>query len=79
MIKKTYVEVEVKFDTDGNILPLKIIWEDGKEFLIDKVLDKKAAASMKAGGNGMRYTIRTNRQTTYLWYEEPCWFVEAKI
>ena len=78
MIKKTYVEVDVKFDTDGNILPLKIIWEDGKEFLIDKVLDKKAAASMKAGGNGMRYTIRTNGKTTYLWYEEPGWFVEAK-
>ena len=79
MIKKTYVEVDVKFDTDGNILPLKIIWEDGKEFLIDKVLDKKAAASMKTGGNGMRYTIRTNGKTTYLWYEEPGWFVEAKI
>ena len=79
MIKKTYVEVDVKFDTDGNILPLKIIWDNGKEFLIDRVLDKKAAASMKAGGNGTRYTIRTNGKTTYLWYEEPSWFVEAKI
>ena len=79
MIKKTYVEVEVKFDTNGNILPLKIIWEDGKEFLIDRVVDKKNAASMKAGGNGMRYTIRINGKTTYLWYEEPGWFVEAKI
>lgn len=78
MIKKTYVEVEVKFDTNGNILPLKIIWEDGKEFLIDQVVDKKNAASMKAGGNGMRYTIRINGKTTYLWYEEPSWFVEAK-
>ncbi len=79
MIKKTYVEVEVKFDTDGNILPLKIIWQDGKEFLIDRVVDKKRAASMKAGGTGMRYTIRINGKTTYLWHEEPGWFVEAKI
>ncbi len=79
MVKKTYVEVEVKFDTDGNILPLKIIWCDGREFLIDRVLDKKRAASMKVGGTGIRYTIKINNQTSYLWYEEPGWFVEGKI
>ena len=78
MCKKIYVEVEVKFDTDGNILPLKIIWEDKTEFLIDRVLDKKRAASMKAGGTGIRYTIRVNGNTTYLWYENPSWFVESK-
>lgn len=79
MIKKTYVEVDVKFDTHGNIFPLKIIWKNGEEFLIDRVIDKKSASSMKAGGNGIRYTIRINGNTTYLWYEEPSWFVEEKI
>ena len=79
MIKKTYVEVNVKFDTDGNIIPLKITWADGKEFFIDRIIDKRKAASLKAGGTGMRYTIRINGKTTFLWYEEPGWFVEAKI
>ncbi len=74
--KKTYVEVTARFDTDGRILPLKILWHDGSNFFIDKVLDVRPAASLKAGGAGIRYTCRINRQETYLFLEENRWFVE---
>lgn len=58
MIRKVYVKVTVKFDKKRNITPLSVIWEDGTIYEIDKVVDKRRAASLKAGGIGMRYTCR---------------------
>ena len=55
---KTYVSVEVLFDEAGQMLPRAVQWEDGRVFAIDKVLDVRPAASLKAGGQGMRYTCR---------------------
>lgn len=72
------MEVTAKFDKDGNITPLSIIWEDGTLFEIDQVLGIRRAASLKAGGQGIRYTIRIGSNRTYLFYEEPHWFVEGK-
>ena len=77
MVRKVFVEVNVKFDSEGSMIPLSITWEDGRLFEIDKVTDIRKAASLKAGGIGVRYTIHTNRKQTYLWYEEPRWFVEG--
>ena len=78
MARKVYVEVIAKFDTDGNITPLSVKWEDETVYEIDKVIDIRRAASLKAGGIGMRYTCRILNQQSYLFYEEPRWFVEAK-
>ena len=78
MARKVYVEVIARFYTDGNITPLSVKWEDGTVYEIDKVIDKRRAASLKAGGIGMRYTCRILNQQSYLFYEEPRWFVEAK-
>lgn len=77
-MRKVIVEVVARFDTEGTITPLSIIWEDGRIFEIDKVIDARRAASLKAGGIGVRYTCRIRGRETYLWYEEPQWFVEGK-
>lgn len=34
---KVYVEVTVKFSTDGVMMPVEFIWEDGTKYIIDKV------------------------------------------
>lgn len=78
MARKVFVEVTAKFDTEGNITPISLLWEDGTIFEIDRVLDKRRAASLKAGGIGIRYTVRINGKQSYLFYEGPKWFVEAK-
>lgn len=78
MTRKVFVEVTAKFDVEGNITPLSLIWEDGTCFNIDRVLDKRRAASFKAGGIGIRYTVMIQGKQSYLYYEEPCWFVEEK-
>ncbi len=75
---KKYVDVTAIFRSDGAILPLEIRWEDGRRYPIDRVLDIRRAASLKAGGAGIRYTCRIGGRPKYLFLEENKWFVEAK-
>ncbi len=77
--EKRYVEVESRTDEDGNVTPLAVIWSDGVRYPIDRVLDCRQACSLKTGGTGMRYTIKVNGRSTYLFFEGPRWFVEAKV
>lgn len=77
--RKRYVDVFARFDTDGKIIPIKITWHDGTVFYIDRVLYICRAASLKAGGAGIRYTCRINGKETYIFLEENRWFVEEIV
>ena len=78
--RKRYVEVIVKCSPAGEIIPLAIYWPDnGELYEIDKVLDIRPAASLKAGGAGIRYQCRIQGKETFLWLEENKWFVEEKV
>ena len=78
MAQKGLVEVIARFAIDGSIIPLYVIWEDGRKFEVDKVMDVRRAASLKAGGQGTRYTIRMMGKETYLFYDDLVWFMEGK-
>ena len=75
---KVYVEVVAKFDPEGHLQPQSIRWEDGTAYEIDKVLHVCRAASLKAGGAGIRYTVRICNKKTYLFLEKNRWFVERR-
>lgn len=74
---KTYVRVRAETDVDGNIVPTHIIWADDRVFAIDRVLDVQRRASTKAGGLGLRFTVRIHGKERYLFFEDPRWFVET--
>lgn len=74
---KVYVEVTAVFTPDGAVCPQTVRWEDGTVYEIDRVLDIRRAAALKAGGCGLRYTCRIHGQQTYLFLDEDRWFVEA--
>lgn len=57
-----------KFAADGTLLPRIITWEDGEKFAIDKIIDIRQAAAMKAGGQGDRYTIMVHGKQSYLFF-----------
>lgn len=78
MARRAYVKVVVEYSLEGNIRPLMVEWEDGRRFEVDRLLDVRRAASTKAGGQGMRYTVRILGHETYLFEDEGRWFVEAK-
>ena len=73
---KINLEVNADFDLEGNIRPRAIIWEDGRMYEVDRVLDIRRAASLKAGGVGMRYTCRIREKTEKLFIDEGKWFME---
>ena len=77
MTNRINVSVTVRFDPDGRMFPLSITWEDGRVFPVDRVLDVRRAASLKAGGQGIRYPCRIAGHERYLFFENPGWFVEA--
>jgi len=73
---KIYVDVIALHRKDGSLKPLVILWENGVKYAIDKVTQVVPAASMKAGGAGIRYTCRISGQLRYLFLEEKRWFIE---
>ena len=75
--RKVFIGVNARFDPDGTLIPLSVIWEDGRTFEIDRVLDVRRAASLKAGGTGLRYTVRIGGRETFIFLEEGRWFAEG--
>lgn len=75
---KQYVSVTARFDADGNVTPLCIHWDDGRSFDIERITDVRFAASLKAGGAGIRYTCRIRACERYLFLEENRWFIESQ-
>ena len=73
---KINLQVNADFDLNGNIQPRTITWEDGRVFEIDRILDARRAASLKAGGVGIRYTCRIRGREVKLFNEEGHWFME---
>jgi len=77
--KKCYVEVVASFSEDGHITPLAIKWKNGRTFSIDYIKEARSATSLKVGGTGYRYLVTVLNTDTYLFYENPRWFVEEKV
>ena len=78
MAYKKYVEMIVRYMPDGVIMPLAIRWAENELYEVDKVTDVRPAASLKAGGAGIRYTCMIQGHERYIWLEENRWFLEAK-
>lgn len=79
---KVYVAANEDRGVDGAILPRSFTWEDGTIYTIDRVVDVRKAASLKAGGVGLRYTVIINGLVKYLylegWENGDRWFIEKK-
>lgn len=74
---KLYVKVRADHLFDGTIQPLMLRTEDGPVLRIDRVLDVRPAPSLKAGGQGIRYTCRIGEKIVMLFHDDPYWFIEA--
>ena len=68
---KIYVDVNATFSKDGRLIPKSFIWTDGHVYEIQRVKNVCRAASLKAGGVGMRYTcVVDGRERQFLRYKE---------
>ena len=79
MSNKVYVSVIAEFSKEGQLLPKKFVWEDGRVYEVEKVKEVRRAASLRAGGVGLRYTCLIQGQEKHLFYEDQNrWFMERK-
>ena len=78
--RKVYIGVLAYHAPDGTTKPLKIVWEDGRKFPIERVLDVRRAASRKIGGQGMRYLVKVAGHEVEIYEDEldHRWFTGAK-
>lgn len=76
---KVYVAVNADFSPRGVLIPRMITWENGRVYMIDRVLSMERRSSRKEGGAGMRYHCQIGRNSMLLYYEtHGRWFVERK-
>ena len=84
---KVYVEVDVRFQTDGRMRPTALVWEDGRKYQIDRLIDVRPSYAARAGGQGDRYTVMVDGHEKQLFFEHSAdsydknvgrWFVERK-
>lgn len=78
-MRKVYVEVLLRVMRDGSPRPVEIVWEDGRSYEVQRVLQIVRAAATKAGGQGTRYTVEIGGRQRYLFEDmDRKWFVEAR-
>lgn len=73
---KRYVCVFQKVDKDGKITPVSILWDNGVEYPIDRVLEIRSSVS-EVGGCGILYRCRIGSTIRNLYYERTRWFMES--
>ena len=74
---KVYVDVIAEFTKDGILRPKSFTRSDGTVYEIQRIKDIRRAASLRAGGAGIRYTCMVNGKECHLYYEDNnMWFME---
>jgi hypothetical protein len=77
-VKKVFVDVTAEYSKEGEISPVSFVWESGIKYDIDRIFEHKKAASLKVGGQGIRYKCRVMGKMVYLYLEDGRWFMEGK-
>ena len=74
---KIYVCVRADHLLDGRIRPLMFRAQGGPVVRIDRIVDVREAPSLKAGGQGTRYTCQAEGRQIDLFHDDVYWFIEA--
>lgn len=77
-LRKVFVDVVAVFSKEGELKPVSFTWEDGRRYRIDRILNKRRAASLKVGGHGICYDCRVMGKVVRLFLDDGKWFMEAK-
>lgn len=80
---KEYVTVFARHELGGRIRPIAYQQDGGIPVKVDAIADERQAASLKSGGQGMRYTCRVTiegvQSEVYLFHDEADWFMEPIV
>ena len=74
-MKKVYVQVDSERLESGEIVPLRISWQDGRIWNIDRVIH--SCASFDGEYEGIRYTVIIGSVEKYIYRAGHAWYVMA--
>lgn len=77
--EKVCVEVLARFPKEGGIRPVSLLWEDGRQFIVERVKSVGRAPAHVGSLLPIRYTciIGGREKELYLERERMRWFVEV--
>lgn len=74
-MERKYLKVIAEHRPDASIRLLKVEYNDCW-YEVDRLIDVRMAASLKAGGQGIRYTCQINGKRVYLFCDNGLWFLD---
>ncbi len=74
-MKRVYVQVDSERLESGEIVPLRISWQDGRIWNIDRVTH--SCASLDGEYEGIRYTVIIGSAEKYIYRAGHAWYVMA--
>ena len=72
---KKYIRIVVEFERDGTLLPIRIIWDNGAEYPISKILDVRYFSSERERASGIKYTCLIRGKTREIFFDRSRWYV----
>ncbi len=79
--RKICVEVAARFEKEGGLRPLWLVWEDGRRFEVERVKFIERAPSHVGAIFPVRYTCIIEGRGRELYFEPEAmrWFVEVPV
>ena len=74
-MNETFVRVECLILEDGVARPKKIIWDDGREWYITRILHSNTSSDHEF--EGIRYTVLIGSAEKYLYKLGSRWYVDS--
>ena len=68
-VHREYVDVYCRMGRDGQILPVRVLWRDGRSYPVDEVVEAGGFGAMVRGRQTARYRVRLGRHETDLYLE----------
>ena len=69
-----YVDITARINKDGQIFPLSLIWQDGREFPVDRLLNTVPSV-LPQGGEALCFICLIKGKRKELYLRDGKWFV----
>lgn len=69
--EKQYVQVDARWNVDGDVCPVAVIWSDGRRLDAQRMIGKPVPLSKsKRGGSAVRFDVLIRGRTRSLYFEQ---------
>ncbi len=76
---RRYVDAVVMHRVDGALVPLAVLWDDGRAFAVAPVAEPVRARCPRTGGYAVRHDVIVRGRRRSLWRDDGRrWFVEVE-